>query len=116
MGRPTKLLLGVVTAIPAAWMVVWLGYFAYGFLSEGPWPAFDAMFVGMAAVVFLALALAVFYARHAWRNERLTEEERTLWAVLVVALTAVTQPAYWYLHIWSAPAQDRPPASPARAR
>jgi hypothetical protein len=100
MSRTRALLLGIVTAIPALWMVVWFGYFAYGFLSSGPWPAFDAMFAGMAADFVLTVALCVFYVRHALHNDRLVGDERAVWTIFLIALNAFSQPVYWFRYIW----------------
>jgi hypothetical protein len=118
MSRPRALLLGVVTAIPACWMVVWLGYFAYGFLSTGPWPAFDVMYAGMIADIVLTVALSVFYVRHALRNEHLVGDERAVWTIFLIALNAFSQPVYWFRYIWhtrgaAGPAAGlTPPAQP----
>ena len=107
MPRTATLLLGVVTVIPALWIVVWFGYLIFGFVSDGPWPAWQAMSTGMAAVVVLTVALAVFYGRHAWRNERLREDERVTWTIFVTLLSAFAQPVYWYLYLWRPPEDAR---------
>ena len=112
MSRPAKLALGAITIVPILWMVVWFAYLAYIFASDGPAEGFTAMFVGMAAVVLLTVALSVFYGVHAWRNPLLRHDERVLWTLLVVLANAFTQPAYWYLHVW----REAPSAPSAQAR
>jgi hypothetical protein len=100
MTRSRLLLLGAITVVPAIWMVVWLGYFAYGFLSTGPWEAFDAMIAGMVADIVLTVALTVYYVRHALRNDRLVGDEPAVWTIFLIALNAFSQPVYWYRYIW----------------
>ena len=109
MTRPVKLALGVATIAPLLWMVAWFGYLIYGFVGDGPWKGFGAMFAGMAVVTLLAVALSVFYGLHAWRNPRLQGDERVIWTIFVVLLNAFAQPIYWYLHVWRA-APSTPPA------
>ena len=108
MSRTAKLALGTVTIVPSLWMVVWFAYIVYGFVSDGPWKGADAMFAGMAAVVLLVVALSVFYGMHAWRNQRLSHDDRQLWTILVVVVNAFTQPVYWYLYVWRAEGSAAP--------
>jgi hypothetical protein len=116
MSRSAKIALGVATAVPAVWMVVWFGYFIYGFVGTGPWPTFTAMFISMGVVVALGIGLTIFYAIHTGTNERLASDERIMWILLVTLFATFAQPVYWYLHVWRAtePARGWPvPSGPA---
>jgi len=103
MSRGTKIALGAVTLIPPLWMVVWFGYFIYGFTSSGPWPAFTAMFIAMAVVVVLGIGLTIFYVIQAATNDALRNDERVMWILLVTLLGTFAHPVYWYMHIWRRP-------------
>ena len=52
---------------------------------------------------YFTLGLTAFYLVHASKREYL-KEQMLAWAVLFLFFGMLTQPVYWYLHIWREPA------------
>lgn len=119
LSRRLKILLGILSI----WPLTYMGLFMLGMLltalfapvlfppGHAGHPSSDTailvvFFVIMALHVltaFLTMGLMVFYLVHVVKTERLNQDQRVLWAVLVFAGGVVAQPIYWYLHIWREP-------------
>lgn len=48
-----------------------------------------------------SLALIIFYLVHITRNDYLDIEKKFLWTVIVITLSTISMPIYWYTHIWN---------------
>jgi hypothetical protein len=46
------------------------------------------------------IGLLVFYIRHVFQNDRMQEDRKMLWAVVLFLGNALAMPIYWYLYIW----------------
>jgi hypothetical protein len=112
MAKAAKVLLGVATAWPIAYLALFtrtlLDVVRSGFV---PAPELVAGSPGWLAVLFalhlgtllLIVALGAFYARDAARSPRVREDRRVVWLVLNVAGGFLAQLPYWYLFVWREP-------------
>ncbi len=63
------------------------------------------------AVVFLlhcftmveGLCLLAYYIYHVFTTDRLPQDKKALWAVVIFLGSAIAMPIYWYLYIWKEP-------------
>ncbi len=54
-------------------------------------------------VVFLTLGLTVFYIIHALKNDKLDQNLRIIWVLLIFFGAILTMPAYYFMNIWKEP-------------
>lgn len=116
MKTPTKLLLAAATLYPLAYMfafvAVWLfllasavgGHFPELFAKHphGPPPWFLGLFAVHLLTMFWVLGLLIFYIQDVFKNPRLDEQKRVLWALVLFMGNMVAMPVYWYVYIWPA--------------
>jgi len=64
-------------------------------------------FMGFFAVhmftILLMMALMVFYIIHVVKTDRLDQNMRIIWVVLMCTMAMFAAPVYWYLYIWREP-------------
>lgn len=59
------------------------------------------MAAAIAAVAFLLnFGLMIFYLFHLYSTSGLGAGSRALWLVLIVFVSFLAMPLYWYLHVW----------------
>jgi len=106
ISRPAAAVLGLLTLLPSAFMVVLVAVITRRFVEEGPDPhLLDFVLSGTAgalvvAMTFLVLALDAFYLVHAIRNPDFAPEVRILWIALLLCTHVVGSMLYWWFHIW----------------
>jgi hypothetical protein len=89
--------LGVLTVWPLTFYSFWAGQLLTGAADSAPsWLGSVAVFT-----ILLTIALIVYYARHALRNEALTQTQRPAWAVALLVASPLAMPIYWYRFVWS---------------
>ena len=111
MKQLTKLLLGVLTLWPFAYVVLFFvvvfatEFFMPGTGQPGP-PPLIALILPLHLLTMLTiLALLVFYVVNVFNNERVEKDKKALWAIVLLMGAAIAMPIYWYIYIWkSAPA------------
>ncbi len=121
-----KILLGILTALPLPGYVL---SFILPFLmfipltaqlgetssSEEPPVWFFVMFFGSFAaqmlVWLLVLALIVFYIVHLFTTDRVRQDKKALWAVVLFLGNFFAMPVYFYFYVWQGPDED--PGEPA---
>jgi hypothetical protein len=111
VGKPGVIALGVVTALPLAWMgVFFVGFFALFFTTfsnaaaqshsvEPPF-LFAFMFLGHLFIMLLVLALLVVYIVHLFRTDLIGSDKKALWAVVLFLGNVFAMPVYWFLYMW----------------
>ena len=121
MKKSTKSLLGIASF----WPVVYLFLFMTGWVvflssilrsvSAGRPPTFteippssSAAFFFMVFLIHMltitgALGLAAFYIVDMFKHDRVKNDMRVAWLLLLVLLAVFTLPVYWYLHIKQLP-------------
>jgi hypothetical protein len=114
VSKPKKILLGVLTVWPLAYMmtfvvtVLGLVMTASGVRppsgpGSGPPAWVPLLFVAHIGTMMLMLGLTVFYGIHAYRSVRVPENRRIIWVLLNVLGSFIAQGFYWYLFIWREP-------------
>jgi hypothetical protein len=103
MRKAAKLLLGVVTFIPllavlSAWALTLSGVRPSSFAPRFDDGAF-AYLLGLAPVTVLPAGLAIFYVIDVFRNDRVIEEKKALWGVVILLGNIFAMPVYWYLYV-----------------
>jgi len=113
-----KILLGVVTLspLPAYLLSFLLPFLAFipmiaqleeGSSSEEPPAWFFVMFFGSFAaqmlVWLLVLALIIFYIVHLFTTDRVRQDKKALWAVVLFLGNFFAMPVYFYFYVWQDP-------------
>lgn len=108
MSKTLKLLLGIVTFWPAAYMVLFFGFifstifFISGGDGENLGPPFAIIFILHFLTMLVIAALTVFYIVNVFRNERVEKDKKVLWAIVLFLGNVVAMPIYWWVYIWKA--------------
>ena len=119
MSKTVKLLLGLVTIWPFAYlilffitiisMILFVGSGGGG-PGSGPPPLIVLIFPLHLLTMLVIMALTVFYIVNVFRNERVVKDQKVLWAVVLFLGNVIAMPIYWYLYIWK---DGQPAGAPA---
>ena len=114
MNKTWKVLLGLLTLWPLCYLVL---FFILTFIGIFFGAATQAPFIQLILPVhlltmLLIFALAVFYIVNVFKNKRIENDKKALWAVVLFMGNMIAMPVYWYLFIWKdeATATAPPPA------
>lgn len=108
--RIGKILVGAVTLLPAAYMFY---FFAFAFSNFGAHPQafgeqqFNTLFKLHLGTMTLTIGLFVFYVAHLFRTERVANDKKALWAVVLFFGNVIAMIIYWYLYIWNDKSRPR---------
>jgi len=72
--------------------------------------SFAFVFVVQIVTTLLILVLVAVYVVHLFTTDRVPQEKKALWAVVLLAANAFAMPAYWYIYI--RPRDTSPQAPP----
>jgi hypothetical protein len=126
MKKSTKVWLGIATVWPIAWMVLFMAFivvmFSWTGINNGPGPhpppggflfplGFMSFFLVHMITVMGSLALTVFYVIRVFKTERIDQNLKIMWTLLMFFAGMFAQPVFWYLYIWREP--ETTPASPS---
>lgn len=67
---------------------------------------FVLVFAGVATLflaVLLGIATPMILMLHALSSERMEQDQRTTWVVVLLLGGILVAPFYWYLHVWQEP-------------
>src|SRR5262249_53719421 len=99
MQKPTKLILGIATLSPIAYLFLFFVFMLSTFLNNGGTNV--ALFLGLHLFTMLFIAaLTVFYIVDIFRNDRVAKDQKALWAIVIFMGNAIAMPIYWYLYFW----------------
>jgi glucan phosphoethanolaminetransferase (alkaline phosphatase superfamily) len=116
MSKRKKIGLGVLAIAPllttVLYFVLFFGFFFSLFreMSESGGQGdqgleFAKSMFGLVVFIMLTsmlhLAALIYFIVHASRDKELSSDSRVLWIILMVLLSALVFPAYWYVRIWS---------------
>lgn len=111
MQKSTKVLLGIATFWPIAYMVLFFVFIFSAILfsgggggDSGIQPAFALVFALHLLTMLLIMALTVFYIVDIFKNNRVEKDKKALWAIVIFMGNAIAMPIYWYLYFWKEPA------------
>ncbi len=110
MTKRKKVWLGIATIWPIAWMFIFMiSMFTFFFSFAGrpgqpePGPIlflFPVIILLHFVTVFGSLALIIYYIFDIFKNERLEQNYKIMWTVLLFFAGMLAMPIYWYLYIW----------------
>jgi hypothetical protein len=103
---PAQIVLGLLTALPLAYVVYTLVHAAAVATNQAP--AFVAVEEIMepgginrldAAVLALAAALLAFYAWFLMESPSISRDNKALWFIALLMASAVAMPVFWFTHV-----------------
>ncbi len=109
LGRPARLLLGLVTLWPVLYLFIFLIFFVYLFTrtfvpgsgpASGPERWFMLIFPLHLLTVLLSFGLTAIYIVDIFINDRIARDMKALWAVVLFMGGLIAMPIYWYLYFW----------------
>jgi hypothetical protein len=115
MNKGLKLLLGAFTLWPLLYLGLFLIYFVFMFLQVAllgtEEPAADSMLpaaFGIIAVPHILTILWTFvlvglYIVDLFKTDRIDQDKKALWAVVLFLGGMIAFPVYWYLFVWRSP-------------
>lgn len=130
LSKRTKIILGIATLWPIIYVglfiVLWFTLvFVLAFTaasapsSSAPAafpPAFPVFFFAIMALHFLtmlwSLALLAIYIVDVFKNKRMDQEKKALWAVVLFLGNVFAMIVYWYLYVWREPQDSLEGTSP----
>ena len=107
MKQLIKLLLGLVTLWPFAYLILFFVVVFNEFLNPGTEqlgpPPVIALILPLHFLTMLVIpALLVFYIVNVFKNDRVEKDKKVLWAVVLFMGSMIAMPIYWYVYIWKA--------------
>lgn len=114
MGKPARLLIGILTIIPIAYICLFFGAFVLLVLSESYGKASNrhaarympALFLTLFGVMPLMYGLITFYIVRIFKSNRMSENKKLLWALAIFMGSPVAMPIFWFVHVWRDPAES----------
>ena len=110
MSTTKRLLLGLATFWPVAYMFIFMGFFMLTFLGMQSGPDSDGLPVTFAVIFPLHMltilgmfALMGTYLYLAVKNPHLPDNMRIIWVILFVTFGMFAMPVYWWVHVWNGP-------------
>ncbi len=114
MSRSKKVIIGILAFLPLISAAIFFIYFFATIFPEilrmeqqhGDVPPdffFGNMMGFIASViilVFVQLALMIYFIIHTINNKRVKNEERIIWVLLFIFVSTIAYPIYWGIRIW----------------
>jgi hypothetical protein len=107
MTRSAKIALGVATVWPFVWFAIFIaGAIAMMFtlsMNKGaePPPALFFSIIGAHVLTMLLIfALTIFFVVYLFKTDRVPQDKKALWAVVIFFGNVFAFPVFWYLYIW----------------
>ena len=113
MTRGKAITLAAFTAWPFVYVILFMctvfgmivSDIAGGARSAGP-PVMLLLIFPLHFLTMLEIAgLLVVYIVHVFRTDRIAQDKKALWAVVLFLGNVIAMPVYWYLCIWREPGQ-----------
>jgi hypothetical protein len=111
MTRPAKIALGVASL----WPLIWFFLFFIAIFGTMLWasagskatshergvpPLIMILFCGHFLTIFFMFALTAVYLVYLFRTDRVRQDKKALWAVVLFLGNAFAFPVFWYLYVW----------------
>lgn len=115
MTKSTKIVLGILSALPLAGLVVYLLLFFSIFTNiivasrhnDEMSPGFikDMLYIVIAiiAMMLISITLMIIFIINCINNPYVRSDERIVWILLFIFLQIIALPIYWYMRIWNTP-------------
>jgi hypothetical protein len=112
--RPVALLIGILSVWPFVYFCSFIAFVVFTFASVGTRgkgsvfpPIFASIFVVHVLTMLLTFLLLAIYVYHAFNTDRIANDRRVLWVLILFFGGLIAFPIYWYLYLWKT---DGPPA------
>jgi hypothetical protein len=114
MKKPAKIALAIASIWPLVWVVLFF-CFVFGmmfFFSSTPKSGGVSRGMPLAVILFfsahfltmlLMFALTAFYIVYLFRTDRIAQDKKALWAIVLFMGNILAFPVFWYLYIWKEP-------------
>ena len=109
MNKPAKIALAIASIWPFIWMLIFV-LFIFGtfFVSSNQEPTqhrgvplpFTLFFAGHILTMLWMFALTTFYIVYLFRTDRIAQDQKALWAIVLFFGNIIAFPIFWYLYIW----------------
>src|ERR1039458_7771352 len=119
LGKPTKILIAAATAWPLVYLFLFMGFILSMVICGFPGPhtrgevpgpfIFIVVFVLHLFTILWMFALLAFYITYLFKTDRVAQDKKALWAVVLFFGNMIAMPVFWYLHIWHEPISTVPP-------
>lgn len=112
MKKSNKIILGFCTIVPFLYFIFFfLFIFANiflmvrneAFVENEPPNWFFTLFICHFIVIIWIIVLLIIYLINVFRNDRVQEDKKILWVVIIFLGNIIAMIIYWYLYIWSEP-------------
>jgi hypothetical protein len=113
LGRPVKLLIGALTLWPFVYLVLFFAFsFASFFImaghaggaeashSAGAPIAFAVLFIAHLGTMLMMLALIAFYIVYLFKTDRVRQDKKALWAVVLFLGNMLAIPVFFWIYVW----------------
>ena len=100
MNKITKLIIGIITLIPFIYMIMFFLNLSTDTID------FDLMFKLHIGTMVIIVGLFIFYISNIYRTERIPNDKKTLWVVIIFIGQIIAMVIYWYLYIWTEPKEN----------
>jgi hypothetical protein len=102
--RPTIIAIGLLTLWPFVYMGLFMASIAFSGFIRPPGTdepgIFRYIFPLHCLTMLLIFALIAIYIFHAFKTDRIDNDKRVLWVVILFLGNMVAFPVYWYLYMW----------------
>ncbi|MEA2163857.1 MAG: hypothetical protein QOK37_1984 [Thermoanaerobaculia bacterium] len=114
MKKPAKIALIIASVWPFGWMILFF-VFMFGTMfffsstpksaarGQGMPPAILFFFLAHFLTILLMFGLTAFYIVYLFRTDRITQDKKALWAIVLFMGNMLAFPVFWYLYIWKEP-------------
>ena len=105
MTNNKKLILGVFTIFPAAYLLFFFGFIFIQLIFSAPGSSQSLDGFAILAIVhginmlFIPVLLFI-YIKNVFNNPRISSDKRTMWTIVILMGNIFAMPIYWYLNIW----------------
>jgi hypothetical protein len=108
LNRPVALLVALLTLAPWGYFVFFFSHVMATFSTfpnatqppDHVFQDFNTIFRLHMMAMALILLLMAFYIVHLFRTDRVPNDKKALWAVVLFLGSLLAMPVYWYLYIW----------------
>jgi len=108
MSKSRKTVLGILTIWPIFYMLLFIIFtFTLSLIKlsgEPPLGLFIIFPIHVLTMILIPVLLFV-YIKNAFKNERIPQDNKLLWALVIFFGNIIAMPIYWYKYIWKEPEQ-----------
>ena len=112
ISKPMKLLVGALSGWPVLYLFLFMGFAVttvfwmgraggQGGEQPGGMPiAFGLLFAAHFGTILLVFVLLVFYVVYLFKTDRVPQEKKALWAVVLFLGNMAAMPVFFYIYVW----------------